>query len=56
MHLDGEVPEALEVLVPAVNKLMRVGSALLIDRATEASSLADVVSTGPVLVVLVNDN
>jgi len=35
---------------------MRVGSALLIDRAAEASSLADVVSTGPVLVVLVNNN
>jgi len=35
---------------------MRVGSALLIDRAAKASSLADVVSTGPVLVVFVNDN
>jgi hypothetical protein len=35
---------------------MRVGSVLLVDGATEASSLAEVVGTGPVLVVLVHDN
>lgn len=56
VHLDGEVFQALEVLVPAVDKLVRVGPVLLVDGATEASGLAEVVGTAPVLVVLVHDN
>ena len=56
VHLDREAFQSLEVLVPAVDKLVRVGPVLFVDGATEASSLADVVGTGPVLVVFVHDN